>query len=334
MLAFRNGSIGNTLVAVPAMRALKRRYPAARLTVVVDGTGYELLKHTPWIDELIIYNKRAKGRDGTPYVKLVRKLRSVRPTHAVLFKRFFRNGLLSFLSGAKVRAGFETNGKSPFLNRTIPYDESVHIVDLNLKLAALLGAATLDRALELHLAEADRRQAKELAAAQVDKKSPYVVAHYGGQTTPPDFFPLTRFAKLLALVSGAECRLFAIGSGPTETNTATQLLKALPRAYVATDVPIRTMAALIEGATLFVGFNSGPAHVAAAVGTPAVVFYKPGPSARHEIRKWAPVGIQTATLVPPEGVQESDWDAFVSDAVHQAKSIMRNSPAIQSSSAT
>ena len=53
ILAFRNGSIGNTLAAIPALRALRERFPQATLSVVVDYIGEELLKHCTWIDNMI-----------------------------------------------------------------------------------------------------------------------------------------------------------------------------------------------------------------------------------------------------------------------------------------
>jgi ADP-heptose:LPS heptosyltransferase len=85
ILAFRNGSIGNTLVAVPALRALRRRYPQARLTVVVDPVGDELLAHCPWIDARIVYDRRGRDRGLAAWLRLVGRLRAVHPRHAVLF---------------------------------------------------------------------------------------------------------------------------------------------------------------------------------------------------------------------------------------------------------
>ncbi len=197
ILAFRNGSIGNTLAAVPALRALHMRYPEARLSVVVDPVGQQLLEHCPWIARLIVYDKH--GRDGGfgGWWRVVRELRSVAPTHAVLFKRFFRNGLLARLSGAPIRAGFNTAGRAPFLNRTQPYDETAPVVDLNLRLAALLGAPPAGRELEVFLTDADRQYAREILSQHSLEPKHYLVAHYGGLTTAPDYLPVERFALLL-----------------------------------------------------------------------------------------------------------------------------------------
>ena len=306
ILAFRNGSIGNTLVAVPALRAIRKQYPDARLSVVVDPVGHELLEPCSWIDDLIIYDKRGRDRGISAHAALIRRLRRLRPSHAVLFKRFFRNGLLAYLSGADTRAGFATEGRAPFLNLTIPYDESAHIVDLNLSLAELLGAPTEDRSLEVFLTEQDREQARTLAGAE-----PFIVIHYGGQTTPPDFFPEGKFIALLSAVLQGSMRIFFVGSGDAETDRAQSIIQLLDYGESALNMPVRVTAALIESAALFIGFNSGPAHIAAATGTPELVFFRHDSNTEREIQKWSPVSTLSRVLVPPSPGSEDEWHQFL-----------------------
>ena len=314
ILAFRNGSIGNTLAAIPALRALRERFPQATLSVVVDSIGEDLLKPCPWIDHLICYDKRGRDRRIVAQLRLIRRLRSLKPSHAVLFKRFFRNGLLSYLSGARERVGFRTEGKAPFLTRTIPYEQDVHIVDLNLRLAGLLGATSTNRSMELFLTPEDRAQAKVAAGA-----GPYIVAHYGGTTTAPDYFPAAHFGGLLKrLVSEGERVLF-VGTGPAELKRASDLSSVLDNSGAAMNLPVRVTAALIESAALFVGFNSGPAHLAAAVGTPEVVFFRRNQDSEHELRKWAPVSPLARAFVPPMASDDPAWPEFLDTVVREAR---------------
>ncbi|MCX6600164.1 MAG: glycosyltransferase family 9 protein [bacterium] len=315
ILAFRNGSIGNTLAAVPALRALRRRYPQAQLAVVVDSLCYPLLELCPWIDRLIVYDKHGAHRGAIAHLRLVRELRSLRPSHAVLFKRFFRNGLLAYLSGAPVRAGFRTHGSAPFLNLTIPYRESVPVVDLNLELAAILGAPAAGRGLELFLSEHDENAAREFAA--VHGGSPYCVALYGGQTSSADFVSLPRFAALVRGLTGGACPIFVIGSGERESSLAVQLASNDARFVPALGLPLRVTAALMKHATLFVGFNSGPAHMAAAVHVPTVILYRPDAEVVSEIRKWCPPGDRVHPLVPPAANDDTEWSEFLGAATAQ-----------------
>lgn len=310
ILAFRNGSIGNTLVAVPALRALRRRYPAARLTVVVDPVGEELLAHCPWIDALIVYDRRGRDAGFLGWLRLLARLRAARPSHAVLFKRFFRNGLLARLSGARVRAGFATDGRAPFLNLTLPYEEGLSITRLNLRLAALLDAAPDDATPEFWLSAADRAGAARWLARQELAGGRLVVAHYGGLSTPPTFLPAGAFATLVREAAGPGRRVVLLGTGAAETRWAAEVADECPGAVHAAGLALREAAALIEQAELFIGFNSGPAHLAAAVGTPARILFRPGPGAEREAAKWLPVSLSARPLVPPADATPAELDAW------------------------
>ncbi len=311
ILAFRNGSIGNTLAAVPALRALRKRYPDTALSVVVDPVGQELLAHCPWITRLIVYDKHGRDRGLGGWLRVVRELRAVAPTHAVLFKRFFRNGLLARASGAPVRAGFATAGRAPFLNRTLPYDESLPIVDLNLRLAALLDAPPAGRELEIFHSDSDRQFAREILTQHSLEPRRFLVAHYGGQTTAPDFLPVARFVELLRAFNVQGEPMLLIGHGRAEAASADAIAQQYPPAIPRTGLPLRTTAALLEKARLFLGFNSGPAHIAAAVNLPEFILYRPDAHAPAEIRKWCPPTELAHPLLPPPLDDDAAWSRFL-----------------------
>jgi heptosyltransferase-2 len=298
ILAFRNGSLGNTLVAIPALRAIRKRHPGARLSVVVDPIGAELLGPCPWIDRLIVYDKRGKDRGPGAWLRLVRTLRETKPDTAVLFKRFFRNGFLARLSGARDRIGFSTDGRAPFLTRTIPYDEGESVTRLNLKLAALLGATDADPGTELWLTADDEREAGLFLAGRGLRDGGFLAAHYGGLSTPPGFMTPTRFAAILEETGAAAQPVVLVGSGPREAAWGAEVAAHLPEAHAAHGLSLRVTAAILRRATLFVGFNSGPAHLAAAAGTPARIVFKPGPGMEAEIRKWLPLNADARALRP------------------------------------
>jgi ADP-heptose:LPS heptosyltransferase len=310
ILIFRNGSIGNTMAAVPAMRALQRRFPQAAFSVVVDPVGRELLQHCPWISTLIEYDKRGKDRGVRAHLELIRTLRMLAPSHAVLFKRFYRNGLLAFLSGAEVRAGFATDGKAPFLNRTIPYDESVSIVDLNLQLAEWLGAPSAGRHYDVFLSEDDRRQAQQVLAVNGLSDGGFAAAHYGGLTTPPDFIPPAAFAGMIRLAV-ADRPVVLIGHGAREREWAEALAAENAGFHVAADLPLRTMIALIERSESFFGFNSGPAHLAAGTNTPSIILFRPDDRVDAEIRKWRPPSDLSIPMIPPKANNSAAWNGFL-----------------------
>jgi ADP-heptose:LPS heptosyltransferase len=326
ILVFRNGSIGNTLAAVPALRALHSRYPHVPLNVVVDTIGEDLLHHCPWIHHLIVYDKRGRDRGLIAYLRLIHRLRGFHPSHAVLFKRFFRNGLLALLSGARIRAGFITDGNAPFLNYKIPYDETVSIVDLNLRLAAALGAKSTNQRLEMFLSAEDIASAQEIVHRHIGDSNPYFVAHYGGKKNAPGFFSPGRFIQLFHPLTAGKMPIFFICFGAHETTWAEGICAAMPKAINACNLPLRTTAAILQNAKGFLGFNSGPAHIAAAVVLPELVLFQPDERTAAEITKWLPPSDLTRALVPPVSPQESAWSAFISAAEQSYNDLIRLSP--------
>ncbi|RPH92894.1 lipopolysaccharide heptosyltransferase family protein [candidate division KSB1 bacterium] len=315
ILVFRNGSIGNTLAAVPALRALHQRFPNAPLNVVVDSAGFQLLELCPWLDRLFIYDKHGADRGLRAQIRLIRQLRAVHPSHTVLFKRFFRNGLLSYLSGAPVRAGFITKGQAPFLNVTIPYEEGVSVVDLNLQLAAALGAVPAGRAYEIFLSDADEKEAQLQMTELHLTNTSFCVAHYGGLTTPPSFVSIPRFTKLLTAIAG-DVPVVLTGFGSHETRWANDIAQARPHTFSLCGLPLRTTAALMQRALRFIGFNSGPAHLAAASGCPVVMIFRPDEHVSAEIRKWIPPGEAVHAVVPPASDHDNEWLQFFTSLSH------------------
>ncbi len=302
ILAFRNGSIGNTLVAVPALRALKRRHPGARLVVVVDPVGRELLAELEFIDRLIVYDRKGVGRGPGGWLSLVRELRREKPSHAILFKRFFRNELLAFLSGARVRVGFATLGRSLLLNQSIPYREGTSITRLNLELAAQLKADPGDATPSIGLSSMDREQAGALLHRNGLLPGNYLAAHYGGLSTDPSFLSQAVFQEQLLLAAHSDEPIVLVGAGPRERQWAEAMARDKPRVFCLLDQPVRVTAALIESARLFIGMNSGPAHLAAAVGTPEVILFRDGPGASAEVAKWRPESTTAEARIVPKRV--------------------------------
>jgi len=310
ILVFRNGSIGNTLVALPALLALKRRFPDTKLSVVLDSTGAELLRYCPFIDQIITYDKRGKDKGFFAHLKLLRTLRSLHPSHAILFKRFFRNGMLAYLCGATYRIGFVTNGKASFLNHTIHYDETVHIAELNMTLLSLLGIQDRVEPYRILLNSGDGSEARRLLEKSIPEGKRFAVIHYGGSTTRADFFSTEKMKQLLQPLIESEIELVFIGSGKTEKKLAEAAIFSLGHGRLLFDLPIRIMASVIAEAICFIGFNSGPAHVATGVGTPGIVIYRPDANVESEIHKWKPLGDLTP-FIPPFNEDASAWHEFL-----------------------
>ena len=321
-LFFRNGSIGNTLVSVPAIRALRLAFPDANITVILDSIGAALLKHCPYLDEILVYDKLEKHKGIFSNISFVLELRRRHPSHALLFKRFFRNGFLAFLSGAKERIGFKTLGKAPFLNRTIPYEEGRDIISLNLELSALAGAENApSRELELWFDAETESETTQFIKNNNIREGKYIAVCLGGVTSPPDYLSSQAWQSILLTITENIDSIVFLGVD-SEKELAEIISPALRgKVIMAFNLPILVTADIIRRARLFAGTNSGLAHIANAVHTPGIIFFRPEEYVHQEIEKWCPKGEHYRSLVPP--TDTNAIDSFLQDVRKVIAEVLR-----------
>ncbi|MCB1059660.1 MAG: glycosyltransferase family 9 protein [Calditrichaeota bacterium] len=267
----------------------------------MDPVGKELLANLPYFDRLIVYDRKGRDRGAFGYLRTLRQIRSFAPDTAILLKRFFRNGLLARLGGAQQRVGFETNQKAPLLNLTIPYDESVHVTELDLRLVRKIGAAADVPFLpEIKVLECERKEA-ECILAESGVQSEFTVAHFGGYTSGADFVSTECRRDLLrTLVRNKD--VVIIGSGESEGSRAQKLANELDNAVALTDIPLRLTMAVISMATAFIGTNSGPMHIASAAQVPGIALFRRDDRYEIEKVKWRPKyeGIRVVPVIMNE----------------------------------
>lgn len=299
-------------MAVPALRALRHSFPDVPITVIVDELGKELLQYCPYLDELVVYEKRGEDAGIAGFLRVVKSARRANPSHAVLFKRFYRNGLIAFLSGAKTRIGFATDGKAPFLNLSTPYNLHTHIADLNLRVIELIGAQSQGNELEVFLSANDHAQAEAWCKGHDLQAGEFFCAHYGGVSVGSSFMPVETFGNFLNKHRGQR-KVILIGSGGVELNSAFSLSKLVSTSVLAVNLPLRTTIAIMCKSAAFAGFNSGPAHLAAACKLPGLVVF-PNDVFRKDGVRWRPL-FDALRIYPAERNQsESQWQEWIQNS--------------------
>ncbi|MHB8764277.1 MAG: glycosyltransferase family 9 protein [Deferrisomatales bacterium] len=305
-MVFRNGSIGNTLVSTPLLESLKVR-TGAHLAVVVDPLGRELLEGLPFVDRLIVYDKRARHRSLWSTARFVRDLARGGYDTAILAKRFFRNELIAWLAGIPRRIGFATENVRPFrLTHTVPYVEGRNLVDLNLELLSALGLEPVTRELRIAVDGAPAEAAGEYLRSAGLAGREFFALHLGGQTSRAGNWAADRCAELCRGLLARYPADLVLLAGPGEREFNEQLRGGVPpearsRVSICGTLPLRSVAALIGSSSLFVGNDSGPSHLADAVGKRSVIFYWHPTDVRAQVAKWKPRGERFAAVYSPDG---------------------------------
>jgi heptosyltransferase-3 len=295
ILVIKLKHIGDVLLATPAIHALKAAYPSARIHALVTRGTEPMLARNLDLDEVIPYD-RPRGRGIARWreeLRLVRRLRALRPDLVVEMGKGDREAILGFCSGAARRVGFDA-GRSGLLRRNLLLTHRVtrtgreHIVEGDLKLVEALGIAAPDRRLRLSVGPEDAAAADRiLAAAGVGPGDPLAIVHPVSKW----LFKCWRDEGMAAVMDHLAARglTVAVTSGPEarEARKARRILALArcPAVDLIGRLSLEQLAAVLDRSCLFLGVDSAPMHMAAAVGTPVVALF--GPSGEHN---WGPWG--------------------------------------------
>jgi lipopolysaccharide heptosyltransferase I len=282
ILIVRLSAIGDVLHGLPVLCALRAALPEAHLAWVVEGRASELLAGHPALDELIVvprgWLKRPKSVGS-----LWRRLRR-RFDVAIDVQGLTKSAIAARLSGAPLRIGFAAPAGrelSPWLNNRLVVATATHVVDRNLELLAPLGIRSSGARFDLPERAEDAATAERILAELCPGAAPALINPGAGW--PSKLWPAERFAGV-ARHLGEVHRLpsLVVWAGAAERGWAEAIVAGSGGwARLAPATSLVELAALARRARLFVSSDTGPLHLAAAVGTPCVGLFGPMPAERN-----------------------------------------------------
>jgi heptosyltransferase-3 len=281
VVVIRLRSLGDTVLTTPALRLLKSARQDLRITVVLDDAFAPLLEHAPNVDHLI----RASRGHRT---KTIRDIRKLSPDLCLNLHGGTSSALMTALSGAKYRAGFAHFSLGYVYNVKIPTAQEI----LGLPSETPVHTAQHLAAAAFHLGVPQQEiPTSQLAAQPLARDRPYAVLHVAAayETKQWSSQHFRTVARHVAEQHNLEPVLIA---GPGQDD----LLDQFAGLTILPGLNIPRLKSLMAGASLFVGNDSGPAHIAAAFGKPCVVIFGSSNSTT-----WGPWGTRSAIV-------ETAWD--------------------------
>jgi heptosyltransferase-1 len=283
ILLIRLDHLGDVILTTPAIRYLKKRYPHARLTMVVKEKSVEAIKNNPHLDNIVALKVSFTGlkrgyetfRWVTELCRVVRKLRKERFDIAIDFKGDIRSILLAYLSGASRRISYAIRGGGFLLSDIVPYEANIHEIDKNMKLLTPLGIASYGSTMELRFTDEDLATVERILLRQKVDLSRWTVAiHYGGASHFKRW-DTERFVSLAETITVGNATNVLVFGGYHDGKDSSFEAKPEKGIYVMPDMTICQMAAAFKRCNLLVCNDSGPMHVGLAVGTPTVAIFGP-----------------------------------------------------------
>ncbi len=279
--------VGDTVIFAPALRAIRERYPDARIDVLAHRVGAQLYRSCPIVDEIIEDPSWGKRWLHLLPLRTLMRLRARRYDAVVtdVTESSFAYSLLAWLVGAPVRAGFNQASRGALYNGRVPYDDSRGLLQSNLELARALGADVSVPREGIFVGEADRAHARSLLVRHAMlESSPLVLIHPATNWESKLWFEDRWAAVADALVERYGASVLFVGTaaeGPLIERVRAHMRHRSSAAVGETDLP--QLAALLEHADLFLGTDSGPRHLAGALGRPQVTIF----SAQDYPTRWA-----------------------------------------------
>jgi lipopolysaccharide heptosyltransferase I len=277
LLVVRLGSLGDLIHTLPAIAALRRAHPSLEIDWLVDAVHRDLVALMPVVSSAMAL----RDRTASAWLAARRALRAREYDVALDFQGLLKSAGLARLSGARRVIGFDAaalreRAAAPLYTERVAVGERGHVIHKNLRLAAALGAAT-DR-LEFPLAAVDSAAVRALEGAGA---APRALINPGA-AWPNKRWPPDRFGAVARHVLDAHGLQPIVLWGPGERALADAVVAASRgAAIVAPETTIPDLVALSRGAGLILSGDTGPMHIAAAVGVPVVALFGPTSAARN-----------------------------------------------------
>ncbi len=277
--------IGDAVLTLPAIRAVRRAFPDAQISLLVKPWVAEIFKESPDIDDIIFYDEQYKGVIGK--LKLVRVLRQKKFDKAILLQNAFDAALIAWLAGIPERIGYKRDFRGFFLTKAIPVKNNAageHQVYYYLNLLKEAGIKTVTAEPYIYLSDEERERARALLNPSpiTPHPSPLIGINPGATYGSAKRWPTEHFAELIRRIRNElDGRVVIFGSA-AEVEIADEIVKKLeprtpnpePRILNMTGkTNLRELAALISECDVFITNDSGPMHISAALHVPTAALF-------------------------------------------------------------
>ena len=287
--------VGDSVMTVPALRALRRVLPEAKITLVVRPSAEGIFSGVSFIDDLVIYDRRGVGS----VIPQIRKWRQRRFDLAVLFQNAFEAALIPFFAGVPLRLGYATESRQALLTHPLPLPEwrsSRHEVFYYLYLVTaleqlLFGTSEIceqEPDASLEISDSRKAEAEDLLRVYgVREGAPVVALCPGSINSRAKRWPAESYAALADRLIDSQRQVVLIGS-PDEADVSREVTSRMKQQPVVLTgkTSLDQITAVLSLVDLVVTNDTGPAHIAAALGRPTLVIF--GPTNPLTTRPFAP----------------------------------------------
>jgi lipopolysaccharide heptosyltransferase I len=283
ILIIKPSSLGDIVLALPALTALRKSFPEAKISWLIRPEFAPLLENHPHLDEIIPFDRKFLGKAwfhpgaSGSLLSLIKRLRRAEFDVVIDFQGLFRTASLAWLSGCKKRFGIANAREfAPlfYTHKIKQTKDCIHLVDFYLKIIRAAGTSEFDVEFVLPQHPEATESVTGLLKSHDISPDNYVVL-VPGSAHEDKRWPVERFAELAVKIS-SRFGLPIVATGDAGEAVLIEKLKDLskvPVANIAGKTSLSELVVLLKKAKLVVSNDTGPGHMAAALGTPLVLMF-------------------------------------------------------------
>lgn len=294
ILVIKLSAVGDVILSIPSLRAIRNRFPDASICVLVGRKSRKIIRNCPYVDDVIVYSPTsAKNRIGD-LLRMAKLLAKEDFDVVVDLQNNKASHFLAYACGAKLRAGHNNRKWAFLLNRRAKnnFQGPVAPLDHQHEVLKLIGVDEYEKKLSMWAEASENKKITSFLNSQWVAGSQTLVGINPGSSLrwPTKQWPVENFAKLCDELARRNIRVIMTGA-PEDAPLGEELMRLTKNKPINAigQTSITELAALIKRCQVFISSDSAPMHVAAAMETPLVALFGPTDPKRH--------------LVPPKHYQ-------------------------------
>ncbi len=275
ILIFNVNWLGDVLFSTATIRAIRRNFPGSYLACVIPSRCYPILKGNPHLDEIIIFDEKDRHKGLRSRLDFVTQLKEKNFDAVFLLHRSLSRTLICRLAGIPVRVGYYTKKRGFLLTTKIPMPrkDSMHRIDYYLNVAEKAGLRIEDRYTEFFVEPQDHEVIEKFLEKNGVKKGDFIAVLNPGGNWNPKRWPREYWARLADLLAEKLSAKVIMTGGPQDIKLAAEIksqMRTVPIVGCGA-FNIKQLGALAQRADLFITADTGPLHIANAVGAKKII---------------------------------------------------------------
>lgn len=293
ILIVRTDKIGDLVLSTPVIKAVRDAYPGSYIAALVRPYAHEVIKNNPYLDEVITYEKSKKGIGILKDLKFILALRKKKFDLALVLHPKNRTHIIIFLSGISERVGYDKK-LGVLLTKKIPHIKEYglkHEIDYTLDIVRYVGIEPVEKKPCVYPDKDADKKIDDVFIKSGISRDDAVITMHPGSSCPSKRWKVERFAKVADTLAEKYRAKIVIIAGPKDKGFGDDMAKFMTAKNInlSGKTTVTDLVSILRRSRLFISNDSGPVHIACAVGTPTISIFGRNDRGLSPAR-WRPVG--------------------------------------------